>query len=248
METLQQITEMQNQGFSDEEIYNRLRNMGISPKEIQDSLNQAKIKKAIYEQDAPQNTEIVQPQYSQIRSSPLPQFNQPNNYPQPSEIMQYQTPEASPYQQYPENDQYENQTGNEYPQEEQGYAENQYAQSPSSYQDQNYYAPVGTNSETISEIAEQIVSEKISEFKKETEELISFKTRIQDKVSDIDDRLKRIEHSIDKLQQSIIGKMGEFGDNASLIHRDLDNLHGTMSKLVNPLMDNYKELEKIKKK
>ena len=74
-----------------------------------------------------------------------------------------------------------------------------------------------------------------------------WKNTIQDKVEDIDDRLKRIESSIDKLQQSIIGKIGEFGENYATIHKDLDNLHGTVSKLMNPLIDNYRELKKLAK-
>jgi predicted nucleic acid-binding Zn-ribbon protein len=69
-----------------------------------------------------------------------------------------------------------------------------------------------------------------------------------DKISDIDTRLKRIETTIDKLQQSIIQKIGEFGENTSAIRRDVSNLHDTTSKLMNPLIDNYRELQKINRK
>jgi len=73
----------------------------------------------------------------------------------------------------------------------------------------------------------------------------SFKNSIQEKVSDMDERLKRIENSIEKLQQAIIGKVGEFGENSAMIHKDLENLHGTMSKMMNPLIDNFNELKRI---
>ena len=100
---------------------------------------------------------------------------------------------------------------------------------------------------TISEIAEQVVIEKLNEFKKKTGDLVSFKNSIQTNVADIDERLKRIENSIDKLQQAVIGKIGEFGESNAMIHQDLDNLHGTVSKLMNPLIDNYNELRKLAK-
>jgi hypothetical protein len=29
------------------------------------------------------------------------------------------------------------------------------------------------------------------------------------------------------------------------VHKDMENLHNTMSKMMNPLMDNYNELRKI---
>ena len=71
---------------------------------------------------------------------------------------------------------------------------------------------------------------------------------MQDKVNDIDARLRRIESTIDKLQQAIIQKIGEFGENTISIKRDVANLHDTTSKLMNPLIDNYRELQKTKKK
>ena len=123
-----------------------------------------------------------------------------------------------------------------------------YPETPQAYPEQDYYAPQGgMDTETISEIAEQVATEKLNEFKAKTGDLVSFKNTIQEKVEDIDDRLKRIETSIDKLQQAIIGKIGEFGESNAMIHKDLDNLHGTVSKLMNPLIDNVNELKKIAK-
>jgi hypothetical protein len=212
MEILNQVIELQRQGLSDDEIYQKLRNMGASPKEIQDSINQAKIKSAVYAQENP-------------APEPQQEVEQPDEYaPQPQNYY-------PPQQEAPQ----------EEPQQQQDY----YTQTPQAY-DQNYYSSQpAVSSETISEIAEQIVSEKISEFKKETGDINSFQTRIQEKVSDIDDRLKRIENAIDKLQQAVIGKIGEFGENTTMIQKDIENLHGTVSKLMNPLIDNYNELKKI---
>ena len=74
------------------------------------------------------------------------------------------------------------------------------------------------------------------------------KNMVQDKLAELDDRIKRIESSIDKMHHAIIGKVGEFGESSAMIHKDLENLHGTVSKLMNPLVDNYNELKKLNKK
>ncbi len=126
--------------------------------------------------------------------------------------------------------------------------DNYYQETPQSYSQQDYYAPqTGMDTDTISEIAEQVTTEKLNEYKKKIGDIASFKNTIQDKVDDIDDRLKRIENTIDKLQQAIVGKIGEFGESNAMIHKDLDNLHGTVAKLMNPLIDNYNELKKMAK-
>jgi uncharacterized protein YukE len=154
----------------------------------------------------------------------------------PPEQATMQPPAQAPAQQSPE----------VYPPETQ---DPYYGQAPQAYSADTSYAPqYSTDTETISEIAEQIASEKIKEYTKKTGDIVSFQNQIQEKVSDIDERLKRIENGIDKLQQAIIGKIGEFGESTGAIHKDLENLHGTVSKLMNPLIDNYKELKKLAEK
>jgi len=103
------------------------------------------------------------------------------------------------------------------------------------------------DTETISEIAEQVATEKLENYKTKVGDVVSFKNQIQDKVDDMDDRLKRIENGIEQLQQAVIGKMAEFGESSAMIHKDLDNLHGTVSKLMDPLIDNVKEMKKLSK-
>jgi len=100
----------------------------------------------------------------------------------------------------------------------------------------------------MSEIAEQVVTEKLEDYKSKVGDIHSFKTQTQNKINDLDDRLKRIENSIDKLQQSVLGKIGEFGESSAMIHQDLNNLHGTVSKMMNPLLDNINEMKKLNSK
>jgi len=248
MATLDKIMEMKKQGISDTEISTQLQNEGISPSEINDSFNQARIKNAI----SPSEQQVPQEMQGSIMSNPAPQNVAPEQQApikpmtqeaqvQPPIQPQVQPPIQPPAPQTPEI----------YPPQEQPQAypqQDYYQETPQAYPQQDYYAPQqAVDTETISEIAEQVTTEKLNEFKKKVGDIASFKTTIQDKVSDIDERLKRIETSIDNLQQSIIGKVGEFGESNAMIHKDLDNLHGTVSKLMNPLIDNYNELKKIAK-
>lgn len=251
MTTLDRIMEMQKEGKTDTEISAQLQNEGVAPAEINDSFNQAKIKNAV---SPPENM----PQQSAPEMSSSIMSDQPEQAPMPPPVPQA-IPEAPAPPQAPE----------VYPPEVPGQEpplapapvadyqppvadaqpqDDYYQQTPQAYSQDDYYAPQsGMDNETISEIAEQVVTEKLNKYKKKVGDITSFKNNIQDKVADIDERLRRIEDTIGKLQQAIIGKIGEFGEGNAMIHKDLDNLHGTVSKLMNPLIDNYNELKKMSK-
>ena len=246
MTTLDRVIEMQKQGLPETQITSQLQNEGFSPKDINESLNQAKIKNAVspsehttQEMQPPlaSTPEMYPPQGQEMQSSIMQPPKQPPTTIQTPETQTMQPPLAQEPETYPPQGQEMQQPQDDY-----------YTQTPQAYSTQDYYTPKNTlDTETISEIAEQVTIEKLDEFKKKTGDLVSFKVSIQNKVADVDDRLKRIENSIDKLQQAIIGKVGELGENNAMIHKDLDNLHGTVAKLMNPLIDNYKELKKLAK-
>jgi hypothetical protein len=129
--------------------------------------------------------------------------------------------------------------------------EEYYAQTPQGY-DQNYtegeYGQGTVDPDTISEIAKQVVDEEFKAFEKKTGNLASFKNSTESNMENIEERLKRIEQIIDKLQQSVIQKIGEFGENTNYIRKDLENLHNTTSKLMNPLIDSLNAKKKSSKK
>jgi hypothetical protein len=250
MATLDKIIEMKQKGMADAEISRELQNEGISPTEINDSLNQAQIKAAVT--SSPETQMPQTPMQQSIMQSPQgmpPAAQVPQEVPQAPMPPAAQVPQAPeeplPPEQYPpaqQQDFQEPMQGEPLPPEQDQY----YQQTPQAYSGQEFYPQQGAaDTETISEIAEQVFSEKISEFKQKIGDVTTLKNEIKDKVADLDDRLKRIEDNIDKLQQAVIGKVGEFGESAALIHKDLNNLHETTSKLMNPLVDNYKELQKI---
>jgi len=252
MDLLTRVMELQQQGYSDAQIVQALRQEGVNPSEISDAFSQAKIKTAV------SGT-------AQNGADPLPPVP-------PEEYSTEQNPPAAP----PIPPPFEQQSQESYPQQEQypssEYAVNQptqetqeyYPQTPQAYDSQGYpqqeyYTPQSTSStEMIADVASQIVAEKFEEFKKETGDLPGFHERVKDKINRLDERLKHIEDTLNHLTKSIIGKIGEFGQNSSLIHKDLDNLHNTVSKLMDKKLDehhershtthHYKEAESHKKK
>ncbi len=219
MATLDQVIKLQQEGKSNNEIMAQLQNKGISPSEINNAINQANIKNAV---------------------SPPEQPEQPQQQPEVNQEMQpsiMPTPTAPTQQEY-----YEPQPQQEQPQQE------YYTPQPQAYEGQDSYLQSGNyEAGTISEIAEQVAIEKLEEYKTKVGDLVSFKNQIQTEVENIDDRLKRMENSIGQIQQAVLGKIGEFGENYATIHKDLENLHGTVAKLMNPLIDNFNEMKKLQK-
>jgi uncharacterized protein YutE (UPF0331/DUF86 family) len=124
-----------------------------------------------------------------------------------------------------------------------------YSEQPQSYQGQGAYLEQSQMSvETISEIVDRILSEKLKEVTSKIKLISDFKSRTEEEILELKERVKRIELSMDNLQRAVITKIGEVSQSSTLIHKDLDNLHGTVSKLMNPLVDNYNELKKLNSK
>ncbi len=262
MATLDKVIQLKNEGLPDYEITTQLRNEGISPQEINDALNQAQVKNAVTaDSNQKQQQPIQQNQNQQYPGQEMQQYPEQNmqQYQYPGqEMQQYPEPQANkimqesiinpPYQQQTQQPMQQNPQIQEMQQEilTPQYQEPYYSESPQAYYDQNYYPPqAGSDSETITEIAEQVVSEKFKEFNKRTGDLTIFKQDTKEKLENVTERVKKIEDSIEKLQLAIIQKIGEFGESTIHIQKDLENLHNTTSKLMNPLIDNYNILKKI---
>jgi len=241
MGVLERIFDLQNQGFTNEEIAQQLRNDGASPKEIQEAFNQASVKTAISSPSETDNYDYQNPQYyPQDQNAPpqdYSQIPQPTSEQYPPQENQY-PPSQTQYPPAPNPEIYEA------PKTEPNY----YSQVPQAYSGQEYYPPSqGPSTETVSEIVEQLMSEKLEEWNKVLKQIQNLQEVMKEKIDDTDYRLKRLETSMDKLQHSVIGKIGEFGSDAALIHKDLDSLHGTVSKLMDPLIDNINALKKKSK-
>ncbi len=236
MGALEKATQLKNQGTGDSEIMQKLQGDGYSPKEIQDSMSQLSIKKAVSdEQGGQQGNEPMQPSImgnalSESENAPPPANQVPpaQNQMQQNPPLQEEYYAPAPQQGQMQQENYSQDYNPQYPPEEnqQGYAQEE-------YYDQNSgggYSSMGT--ETIIEIAEQVFSEKIKHFERKIKELTDFKTIYQTKIDDINHRLRRIENNFDKMQTSILDEIGSFGKNISSIKKEVAMVEDSFEKVM----------------
>jgi hypothetical protein len=228
MPLVNKIKEMQDQGLADEQIAQQLGEQGFSPLEVSQALEQAKIKAAVSEPQPqtptalagtpaqtlqPPETEGMEMQQSVMESQPLGEA--PVTIPEPqAPLSEAPVTEASP------------ETPNYiYPTPQAPY---------SGYQPYEYQP---ASAETMSEIAEQISEEKSAIMKKNLSSLENFKVVAERKIKDIDERLKKIEQVIERLQASIIGKIGSYWQNIQDIKKEMQMMQESFSKALNPLIE-----------
>lgn len=217
MALLERINSMRQTGMSDTQIFEALKEEGVSAKETSEALSQLKIKSAIATND-----EELQPSIMAQHQEPPPIYQQ--------QAQEQYAPQQN-YQPYSQ----------EYAPDSQAYgSDQQYAQT-----DQAYYAPA-MDLETIREIAKQEAEEAVKKVKEETEELVKFKSELSFEIQNIDNRLQRVEGLMQEIQTSIIRKMGEYGESVNSIAEDLKATQDSFSKMLNPLMDNRKETHETK--
>jgi len=107
---------------------------------------------------------------------------------------------------------------------EQNYEQNVQAEQPQA-EEQNYasyqYGSDYQSSDNISEIAEQIFDEKMSSLGKKIDSLSESRTEFEAKLLSLDSRLSKIEKVIDRLQLSILQKVGEYITNVEDIKKEI---------------------------
>ncbi len=201
MGVLEDITKMRKRGLTDNDIVKNLQDQGISPKAINDALNQADIKKAVSEENQSQEGEFLPSQSSQ------------EGYGGAQEVSEQEEGADEAY--YPRS---ESQGYGDYGvQQQQGY---DYSQSPG-----------GLDTGTIIEISEQVFLEKIQKIQNKIDEVSEFKTMAESKLDLLSERLKKIETTMDKLQLAILEKIGSYGSNLEGIRKEMSMMQDSFGKI-----------------
>lgn len=209
MTTLEEVKHMQQQGLGDEQIIQSLREKGVDYKDIADALAQSRIKAAVEQPD-------TDPSSIYPGGAPTPSGEegmQPSIMNQPSEEIMPPTPGAG----YSSMGQYNVQQ----PQE---YSTNQYQEGA--------YTGYSTSPDLTTEIAEQVVAEKLIELRKHLEKIADMKTTVEARIEYIDERLKRIEKMMDTLQTSVLRKVGDYVTNVEDIKREMVETQKTFAKIL----------------
>ena len=120
----------------------------------------------------------------------------------------------------------------------------QYAEQTPQYENYQQYSP-SINIETISEIAEQVVIEKISIVKNKIEKLAESQNLLESNLLNIDERLKRMEKIIDRLQLSILQKIGESITNIEDLKNEMMETQKTFKSLISSPQRKAKTSDKL---
>ncbi len=241
MVALDKVKHLKEQGYTDSQIARALQEEGISPREINESLAQVKIKEA-------------------VTNPPFQPFEEENNLSsdmQPS-LMDNEPAGMNPSQQ---EGQYTGEMYLEAP--EPGIGPEYMGQSvPESYTQQtasypqeaayegNYGGGGGggysASAETITEITSQIVDEKLKKTMKVVHGLNEFKTLSEEKIEKIDQRLHKIESIMDQMQVSLLRKSFGQEQNIDDIKTEMIKMQEGFSKVLNPLVDIEREIGREK--
>jgi DNA-binding transcriptional MerR regulator len=112
---------------------------------------------------------------------------------------------------------------------------------PQDYQQQGYgqqdYYPQQNNTDTIVDVASQVFEEKISEVSKKVDSNEEFKTLTKAKLEHMDERLKRMEAIIDRLQSAILEKIGAYGSNIESIKKEMSMMQDSFGKALGSVVD-----------
>lgn len=236
MGVLDDVSRMKKEGLDEVEISDKLREQGVSPSEIDDAFHRMKIKNAI---SAENNFEVPRPENTmQNKQKPSGQFYTPrtkdieeNNFPNNGEEYYAPPEENESYQNYPPQ-QIEQQNPESYSPQYQQYDE---------YQPGVGGAGGAVDTDTVIEIAEQVFSEKTKKMQKQIDALNEFATLAQTKISNDNERLKRIERIIDNLQIKILEKIGDYGENISSVKKEMSMMQDSFSKILPKLAEAHSE-------
>ena len=207
--SVDELINLSKQGYTDADIIRYLREEGYSPNEINDAMNQAKIKMELAETAGMET-------YA----------------PEPAEASEEMTPSIMSQSQ---------------PQGEVYYAPPQATQAPTEGTE-GYpynYPSYPASTESMEELAEEIIKEKWDEFKKKTGDIAEFKRYIESRLKSLDDRLKRLERAFDKLQTATMERVQEYGRGIKSLGTEIQALEGAFGKVVKPLSGSVKELREL---
>ena len=115
------------------------------------------------------------------------------------------------------------------------------------YSPQQYYQQ-SSSSEEIQEIAESIIEERWQEFIARAGDFELWKERTDREMVSVKQELIRTQDRFNSLQKAVLGKVSEYNENILNISTEMKALEKVFEKILDPLVTNIKELERITNK
>lgn len=102
--------------------------------------------------------------------------------------------------------------------------------------------------EKLHEVAEAVVSERWDELLSKTGNLPVWKEKVNMNITAIKQEIVRINEKFDNLQNAVLGKVKEYDQGVRNIHSEMKALEKVFGKILEPLVSNIKELDRVVKR
>jgi CRISPR/Cas system-associated endonuclease Cas1 len=99
----------------------------------------------------------------------------------------------------------------------------------------------------IEEIAEAIIDEKWEDLLKNINQITDWKEKTESNISKLEQELKDLKDSFDKLHKAIIGKIGEYDQNILNVGTEIKAMEKVFQKVLPAFTENVNELSRITK-
>ena len=109
------------------------------------------------------------------------------------------------------------------------------------------YANVIKNTfpEEMQAVVEQIVEEKWKEMVRNVGDINLFKARISDDIESVKQEVLRTQKRLEDIQVAVLGRVKDYNESVLNMGNDMKALEQVMSKIIEPLTQNVKDLNKL---
>ncbi len=251
-----EVLKLSRQGYTDADIIKYLRSEGYSSVEVNDAVNQAKIKQELVKTAGVEGSE-----FEGMEEAPSPSEEYAEAPVEESEVSEVGEEEIGEGEMQPsimeqggEGQEVQEEYAPEAPAPEYQEAEapaptEEYAPAPQEYAQQYPYsygtAAASTSNEAVQELAEEIINEKWEEFKTKIGDMTELKRYIGSKLKQVEDRVKRVELNFDKVQLGIMGQVKQYGSRIDSLDAEVQALQSAFSQILQPLVSSVKELRDV---
>ncbi len=113
---------------------------------------------------------------------------------------------------------------------------------------QQQHAFASDQQASIEEYVETIIDEKWQELERDIQKIVDWKTRSEQRITELNGQVLELKDKFDKLQSSVLGKVGEYDRTMQDVGADLKAMERVFAKVLPSFTDNVKQLNEITEK
>lgn len=103
----------------------------------------------------------------------------------------------------------------------------------------------GEQQASVEEYVETIIDEKWTELEGDIQKIVDWKNRSEQRLTDLANKIEDLKDRFDKLQGSVLGKLGEYDSTMQDVGSDLKAMERVFAKVLPQFTDNVKQLSEI---